>query len=87
MLRILGVDNDHTNQGWLCDRGRYNFEYLNSEQNQKSDLGFPPVYNLYPSTPSVASGATTQITSNTSTTFTIQVNGNGDENFKFYFID
>ena len=58
-----------------------------SEQNQKSDLGFPPVYNLYPSTPSVTSGATTQITSNTSTTFTIQVNGNGDENFKFYFIE
>ncbi len=58
-----------------------------SEQNQKSDLGFPPVYNLYPSTPSITSNATTQITSNTSTTFTIQVNGNGDENFKFYFIE
>tara|TARA_X000001036_G_scaffold418708_1_gene437812 strand:- start:1105 stop:3420 length:2316 start_codon:yes stop_codon:yes gene_type:complete len=38
MLRILGVDNDHTNQGWLCDRGRYNFEYLNSEQRIKSPI-------------------------------------------------
>ena len=26
MLRILGVDNDSVNQGWLCDKGRYNFE-------------------------------------------------------------
>jgi len=58
-----------------------------SEQNQRSDLGFPNPYNLYPSPPSLASGVTTQISSNTSTTFTIEVNGNGDENFKFYFIE
>ena len=38
MLRILGVDNEHTNQGWLCDRGRYNFEYLNSDQRIKAPL-------------------------------------------------
>ena len=58
-----------------------------SEQNQRSDLGFPNPYNLYQSPPSLASGVTTQISSNTSTTFTIEVNGNGDENFKFYFIE
>tara|TARA_B100002019_G_scaffold29575_1_gene23527 strand:+ start:13977 stop:16043 length:2067 start_codon:yes stop_codon:yes gene_type:complete len=58
-----------------------------SEQNQSSDLGFPPIYNLYPSPPSLTAGATTQITSNSSTTFTIQINGNGDKNFKFYFIE
>ena len=58
-----------------------------SEQSQRSDLGFPDPYNLYPSPPSLVSGVTTQISSNTSTTFTIEVNGNGDENFKFYFIE
>ena len=31
MLRILGEDNEFTNQGWLSDKGRYNFEYLHSE--------------------------------------------------------
>jgi NADH-quinone oxidoreductase subunit G len=38
MLRILGVDNDSVNQGWLCDKGRYNFEYLNSEKRLKLPL-------------------------------------------------
>ena len=38
MLRILGVDNDSVNQGWLCDKGRYNFEYLNSEFRLKNPL-------------------------------------------------
>ena len=38
MLRILGVDNDSVNQGWLCDKGRYNFEYLNSEFRLKTPL-------------------------------------------------
>ena len=31
MLRILGEDNEFTNQGWLSDKGRYNFEYLHLE--------------------------------------------------------
>jgi len=30
VLRFLGVDNEPTNQGWLCDKGRFGFEYLNS---------------------------------------------------------
>ena len=38
MLRILGVDNDSVNQGWLCDKGRYNFEYLNSKKRLKVPL-------------------------------------------------
>ena len=58
-----------------------------SEQNQKSDFGFPESYTLYPSTPSLASSVSTQITSDSSTTFTVDVVGNGDENFKFYFIE
>ena len=38
MLRILGIDNDAVNQGWLCDKGRYNFEYLNSDSRLKTPL-------------------------------------------------
>ncbi len=58
-----------------------------SEQNQKNDLGFPSIYNLYPSPPSLAAGVTTQIFNNTSSVFSVKVDGNGDENFKFYFIE
>ena len=58
-----------------------------SEKNQKSDLGFPESYKLYPSPPLLATGASTQISSDSSTTFTVEVVGNGDENFKFYFIE
>ena len=28
VLRLIGVDVDATNQGWLCDKGRFAFEYL-----------------------------------------------------------
>jgi NADH-quinone oxidoreductase subunit G len=30
VVRLLGVDNPFTNQGWLCDKGRFGFEYLAS---------------------------------------------------------
>ena len=38
MLRILGEDNEYTNQGWRSDKGRYNFEYLHSEKRIQSPL-------------------------------------------------
>ena len=38
MLRILGEDNEYTNQGWISDKGRYNFEYLHSEKRIQSPL-------------------------------------------------
>ena len=38
MLRILGVDNDAVNQGWLCDKGRYNFEFLNNQSRIKEPV-------------------------------------------------
>ncbi len=31
LLRYQGVDSDPVNWGWLCDRGRFNFESVNSE--------------------------------------------------------
>jgi NADH-quinone oxidoreductase subunit G len=31
LLRYQGVDSDAVNWGWLCDRGRFNFEAVNSD--------------------------------------------------------
>ena len=31
LLRYQGVDSDPVNHGWLCDRGRFDFEAVNSE--------------------------------------------------------
>ena len=30
VVRLLGVDVEPTNQGWLCDKGRFGYEYLRS---------------------------------------------------------
>ncbi len=30
IVRLNAVDNDATNHGWLCDKGRFSFEYLSS---------------------------------------------------------
>ena len=30
LLRYMGVDNDPVNHGWMCDRGRFNFEAVKS---------------------------------------------------------
>ena len=32
VLRYLGVDNDATNHGWLSDKCRFGFEYINSDE-------------------------------------------------------
>ena len=39
LVRYLGVDSDPVNWSWLCDRGRFNFEAVNSERR----LGEPLV--------------------------------------------
>ncbi len=39
LVRYLGVDSDPVNWSWLCDRGRFNFEAVNSD----SRLGEPLV--------------------------------------------
>jgi len=38
VLRFMGVDNDPTNQGWLCDKGRFGFEYLGSSSRLSTPL-------------------------------------------------
>ncbi len=32
LLRHLGVDSDPVNHGWLCDRGRFNLEHVQSDE-------------------------------------------------------
>ena len=31
LVRFLGVDSEPVNHGWLCDKGRYGFEYVHDE--------------------------------------------------------
>ncbi len=38
VLRSLGVDNDAVNWGWLCDRGRFGVESVNSEERLSEPL-------------------------------------------------
>jgi len=38
MLRYLGVDVDAVNWGWLCDKGRFDFESVNSSERLGSPL-------------------------------------------------
>ncbi len=32
VVRYMGVDSDPVNHGWMCDRGRFNFEAVKSDQ-------------------------------------------------------
>lgn len=36
ILRYQGVDSDPVNWGWLCDKGRFNFQSVNSEDRLES---------------------------------------------------
>jgi NADH-quinone oxidoreductase subunit G len=38
LVRHLGVDNDSVSWGWLCDRGRFNFEAVNSTERIATPL-------------------------------------------------
>jgi NADH-quinone oxidoreductase subunit G len=38
LLRYQGVDSDPVNWGWLCDRGRFNFEAVNSEHRLSAPM-------------------------------------------------
>ncbi len=38
LLRYQGVDSDPVNWGWLCDRGRFSFEAVNSDQRLAAPL-------------------------------------------------
>ena len=38
VLRLLGVDNDATNQGWLSDKERFGFEFIGSPDRLRTPL-------------------------------------------------
>ena len=38
LTRYLGVDSDPVNHGWLCDQGRFSYEYVNSDQRLTTPL-------------------------------------------------
>ena len=47
ILRYQGVDSDPVNHGWLCDKGRFDFEAVNSDQRiadpmVRTDAGLTP---------------------------------------------
>jgi NADH-quinone oxidoreductase subunit G len=38
VLRYQGIDDDHVNWGWLCDKGRFDFEAVNSSERLTNPL-------------------------------------------------
>jgi NADH-quinone oxidoreductase subunit G len=38
LVRYLGVDSDPVNWGWLCDKGRFGFETINSDERLTTPL-------------------------------------------------
>jgi NADH-quinone oxidoreductase subunit G len=38
ILRLLGVDVEATNQGWLCDKGRFGFQHLGAPERLTAPL-------------------------------------------------
>ncbi|HVM02953.1 MAG TPA: NADH-quinone oxidoreductase subunit NuoG, partial [Acidimicrobiales bacterium] len=38
LTRYLGIDSDPVNHGWLCDQGRFSYEYVNSDRRLGSPL-------------------------------------------------
>jgi NADH-quinone oxidoreductase subunit G len=38
IVRLLGVDSEPVNQGWLCDKGRYGYEWVHSEARVRAPM-------------------------------------------------
>ena len=38
MTRLLGVDSDPINHGWLCDKGRFAYEATNGQEPEEATL-------------------------------------------------
>lgn len=38
LVRLLGVDSEPVNHGWLCDKGRFGYEVVNSEERVRSPM-------------------------------------------------
>ncbi len=38
LVRLLGVDSEPVNHGWLCDKGRYGFEYVHASDRIRNPM-------------------------------------------------
>jgi NADH-quinone oxidoreductase subunit G len=38
LVRLLGVDSEPVNHGWLCDKGRFGFEHVHSSERVRSPM-------------------------------------------------
>jgi NADH-quinone oxidoreductase chain G len=38
ILRVVGLDNPDVNDGWLCDRGQFGYDYVNSRDRLRTPL-------------------------------------------------
>ena len=38
LVRVLGVDSEPVNHGWLCDKGRFGYEWVHSERRVRTPL-------------------------------------------------
>jgi NADH-quinone oxidoreductase subunit G len=50
VLRFLGVDSEAVNHGWLSDKDRFGFEYINSEDRLETPLLRAPDGSFHPAT-------------------------------------
>jgi NADH-quinone oxidoreductase subunit G len=38
LVRLLGVDSEPVNQGWLCDKGRYGYEWVHADDRVRAPM-------------------------------------------------
>ncbi len=38
LLRVVGLENPQVNDGWLCDRGQFGYDYVNSDRRLTSPM-------------------------------------------------
>ena len=38
LLRVVGIENPRVNDGWLCDRGQFGYDYVNSAERLSAPL-------------------------------------------------
>jgi NADH-quinone oxidoreductase chain G len=38
IMRVVGLDNPDVNDGWLCDRGQFGYDYVNSPERLRTPL-------------------------------------------------
>ena len=38
LLRVVGLENPQVNDGWLCDRGQFGYDYINSPDRLRAPL-------------------------------------------------